>query len=69
MTALALYLEFGDEILEHLNKSINESPRVIQGDVLNWNITMDGDPNSYEFVPTFKNGSNLYVDNFLNQIE
>ena len=71
--ALVLYLEFGDEILEHLNKaslkSIYESPRMIQGDVLNWNITIDGDPNSYEFIPTFKNGSNLYVDNFLNQIE
>ena len=69
VTALVLYLEFGDEILEHLNKTFNESPRVIKGDILNWNITMDGDSNSYAFVPTFKNGSNLYFDNFLNQIE
>ena len=46
-----------------------EEQRMIKGDVLTWNVTMNGDPNSYEFEPSFKNGSNLYVDNFLNQIE
>jgi hypothetical protein len=51
---------------------INEDPRVIQGEVLNWNITgitINGDPNSYEFIPSFKNGSNVFFDDFLNQIE
>ena len=56
-------------IIGHLNKTMIEEQRMIEGDVLNWNITMNGDPNSYEFEPSFKNGSNLYVDNFLNQIE
>ena len=57
-------------IVGHLNKTMNEEQRMIKGDVLNWNITMNGeDPNSYEFVPSFKNGSHLFVDNFLYQIE
>ena len=56
-------------ILGHLNITMNEDQRMIQGEILNWNITMDGDTNSYEFEPYFKNGSNLFVDNFLNQIE
>ena len=56
-------------IIGHLNKTMNEYPRVIQGAVLNWNITMDGVTNSYEFEPYFKNGSDLFFDNFLNQIE
>ena len=56
-------------IIGHLNKTMIEEQRMIKGDVLTWNVTMNGDPNSYEFEPSFKNGSNLYVDNFLNQIE
>ena len=56
-------------IIGHLNKTMIEEQRMVEGDVLNWNITMNGDPNSHEFEPSFKNGSNLYVDNFLNLIE
>ena len=56
-------------ILGHLNRTMNEDERMIQGEMLNWNITMDYDTNSYEFEPYFKNGSNLLFDNFLNQIE
>ena len=53
--------------------SMNEDPSVFHGEVLNWiwNITgttMNGDP-IYEFTPSFKNGSNLFFDDFLNQIE
>ena len=77
LTIVIVFATFGicwnygiiSSIIGHFNKTMNEYPRVIQGDVLNWNITMNGDPNSYEFVPSFKNGSHLYVDNFLNQIE
>ena len=56
-------------ILGHLNRTMNQDQRIIEGDVLNWNVTINGDSNSYEFEPSFKNGSNLYVDNFLNLIE
>ena len=56
-------------IIGHLNKTMIEEQRMIEGDVLKWNITMNGDPYTYEFEPSFKNGSNLYVANFLDLIE
>ena len=77
LTIVIVFATFGicwnygiiSSIIGHFNKTMIEEQRMIEGDVLKWNITMNGDPNTYKFEPSFKNGSNLYVDNFLNQIE